>query len=167
MSNLRLINETTLSSSVSTLSVTDVFSADYDIYKITSDVAGQYGLLKFINSAGSVMSDATYDTARLNLKLNTTFSETKIVGTDVGIYAFTESGGSGWGGNVLYIFNPYSSSSYTFVTAQTIDINTSTAHRIAKTIGVHRNTSSMGGFQLNALASVSGTLRTYGLRVDS
>ena len=166
MSNLRLINETTFSS-VNTVNVTDVFSADYDIYKITSDVAGQYGLLKFINSSGSVMSDASYDTARLNLKLNTTFSETRIVGTNVGIYAFTESSGSGEGGNVLYIFNPFSSSSYTFVTAQTIDINTSSAHRIAKTIGVHKNTSSMGGFQLNALASVNGTLRTYGLRVDS
>ena len=166
MSNLRLINETTFSS-VNTVNVTDVFSADYDIYKITSDVAGQYGLLKFINSAGSVMSDGAYDTARLNLKLNTTFSETRIVGTDVGIYAFTESSGSGTGGNVLYIFNPFSSSSYTFVIAQTIDINTSSAHRIAKTIGVHKNNSSMGGFQLNALASVSGTMRTYGLRVDS
>jgi hypothetical protein len=166
MSNLRLINETTFSS-VNTVNVTDVFSADYDIYKITSDVAGQYGLLKFINSSGSVMSDGTYDTARLNLKLNTTFSETRIVGTNVGIYAFTESSGSGAGGNVLYIFNPFSSSSYTFVMAQTVDINSGTAYRIAKTIGVHKNTSSMGGFQLNALASVSGTMRTYGLRVDS
>ena len=165
MSNLRLINETSFSS-VNTVNVTDVFSADYDIYKITSDVSGQYGLLKFINSAGSVMSDSTYDTARHNLKLNTSFSETRVVGTDVGIYAFTESSGSGTGGNVLYIFNP-SSSSYTFVTAQTIDINSSTAHRIAKTIGVHKNASSMSGFQLNALASVSGTMRTYGLRVDS
>ena len=166
MSNLRLINETSFSS-VNTVNVPNVFSADYDIYKITSDVSGQYGLLKFINTSGIVISDATYDTARLNLKLNTTFSETRVIGTNVGIYAFTESGGSGEGGNVLYIFNPFSSSSYTFVIAQNIDINTSTAHRIAKTIGVHKNTSSMGGFQLNALAGVSGTMRTYGLRVDS
>lgn len=166
MSNLRLINETTFSS-VNTVNVTDVFSADYDIYKITSDVSGQYGLLRFINSAGSVMTDSTYDTARFNLKLNTTYSETKTSNQTVGIYAFTESGGSGAGGNVLYIFNPNSSSAYTFVIAQTIDISTSTAHRIAKTVGVHKNTSSMSGFQLNALASVSGTMRTYGLRVDS
>ena len=166
MSNLRLINETTYSS-VSTVNVTDVFSSDFDIYKITCNGDGQYGLLKFINSAGSVMSDATYDTARLNLKLNTTESETKIQGTDVGIYAFTESSGTGTGGNVLYIFNPNSSSSYTFVIAQTVDINNTVAFRIAKTIGVHKNASSMSGFQLNALASVSGTMRTYGLRVDS
>jgi hypothetical protein len=165
MSNLRLINETTFSS-VSTVNVDNVFSADYDIYKITSDVSGQYGLLRFINSAGSVMTDSTYDTARLNLKLNTTYSETQTSNQTVGIYAFTESGGSGAGGNVLYIFNPFSSSKYTSLIAQTIDISTSTAHRIAKTIGVHKNTNSMGGFQLNALLNTSGTLRTYGLRVD-
>lgn len=166
MSNLRLINETTFSS-VNTVNITDVFSEHFDIYKITYNGAGQYGLLKFINSSGSIMSDASYDTARLNLKPNTSASETRVVGTDVGIYAFAESSGSGTGGNVLYIFNPNSSSSYTFVTAQTVDINSGTAHRIAKTIGVHKNASSMSGFQLNALASVSGTMRTYGLRVDS
>ena len=34
MSNLRLINETT-ASSVASLSITDIFSADFDIYKLT------------------------------------------------------------------------------------------------------------------------------------
>ena len=36
MSNLRLINETTISSAVSSVDITDVFSADFDIYKITA-----------------------------------------------------------------------------------------------------------------------------------
>tara|TARA_R110002012_G_scaffold187439_1_gene354416 strand:- start:536 stop:1033 length:498 start_codon:yes stop_codon:yes gene_type:complete len=165
MSNLRLINETTFSS-VNTVNVTDVFSADFDIYKITYNDGGQYGLLKFINSAGSVMSDATYDTARQNLVINNTSSETKISGGTDGLYVFTESSSADGGGNVLYVFNPFSSSSYTFVIAQTVDIYTSSNHRIAKAIGVHKNTASMGGFQLNALAGVDGTLRTYGLRVD-
>ena len=38
MSNLRLINETNVTSSTSTVNVTDVFSADYDIYKITLEL---------------------------------------------------------------------------------------------------------------------------------
>ena len=165
MSALRLINETITTVS-NTISITDVFSADFDIYKITYDNGGQYGLLKFINSAGSIVS-SSYDTARHNLKLNTSYSETRVTGQTVGIYAFSESSSADGGGNVLYVFNPFSSSSYTFVIAQTVDISTSTNHRIAKTIGVHKITASMSGFQLNALASVSGTLRTYGLRVDS
>ena len=166
MSNLRLINETTFSS-VNTVNVTDVFSADFDIYKITYNDGGQYGLLRFINSAGSLMSDSTYDTARHNLIINTTSTETKIVDGSDGIYAFTESSSADGGGNVLYVFNPFSSSSFTYVIAQTVDIYSSTNHRIAKTIGIHKNLSSMSGFQLNALAGVDGTLRTYGLRVDS
>ena len=166
MSNLRLINETSFSS-VNTVNVTDVFSEDFDIYKITYDNGGQYGLLRFINSSGSVMTDSTYDTARHNLKLNTSYSETRLTGQTVGLYAFTESSGQDGGGNMLYIFNPFSSSSYTLVIAQTSDIQSGTNHRIAKTIGVHKNPASMTGFQLNALAGVSGTLRTYGLGVDS
>ena len=165
MSNLRLINETTFSS-VNTVNVTDVFSADYDIYKITYNDGGQYGLLKFINSAGSVMSDSTYDTARQNLIINSSFTETKIVGGSDGLYVFTESSSADGGGNVLYVFNPFSSSSYTYVIAQTVDISTSSNHRIAKAIGIHKNLGSMGGFQLNALAGVDGTLRTYGLAIN-
>ena len=34
MSALRLINETTVSSAVRSVEITDVFSADFDIYKI-------------------------------------------------------------------------------------------------------------------------------------
>jgi len=166
MSNLRLINETTFSS-VNTVNVTDVFSADFDIYKITFDDGGQYGNLRFLNSAGSVMTDSKYDTARHNLILNSSFTETRVTDQSVGIFAFTESSSADGGGNVLYIFNPFSSSCYTFVIAQTVDISTSTNHRIAKAIGVHKNLGSMSGFQLNAQAGVDGTLRTYGLRVDS
>ena len=166
MSNLRLINETTFSS-VNTVDVTDVFSEDFDVYKITLDTGAQYGLLRFINSAGSLTTDATYDTARYNLKINTNNSQTQISNASVGIYAFSESSGSGaGGGNVLYVFNPFSSTAFTFVIAQTVDINTSSAHRIARTVGVYQNTTSLNGFSLQALASVTGTLRTYGLRID-
>ena len=45
MSNLRLINETLVTSAVSTVSVTDVFSSDFDIYKVTCE--------NFSNSTGS------------------------------------------------------------------------------------------------------------------
>lgn len=161
--NLELINKTTFSS-VSTVNVDNVFSADYDVYKITLDTGGQYGFLRFLDSSGTLTTDSTYDTARLNLKINTSFSETKVTNDNNGMYAFSESSGSGaGGGNVLYVFNPFSSS-YTFVTAQTVDINTSSAHRIAKTIGVYKNVQSLRGFSLQALAGVTGTLVTYGVK---
>ena len=166
MSALRLLNETTFSS-VSTVNVTDVFSADYDIYKITMDEGGQYGNLRFINSAGSILTDSSYDTSRHNLKLNTSYSDTNVTGQSVGIYAFSESSSQTGGGNVITIFNPFQTDTYTMVIASTVDISTSTNHRVAKAIGIYKNLASATGFQLNAQAGVSGTLRTYGLRVDS
>jgi len=67
MSALRLINETEITSGVNTLSVTDVFTDDFDIYKIVfSDVStGANSILqyRFINSAGSVISSSSYDRA--------------------------------------------------------------------------------------------------------
>ena len=53
MSNLRLLNQTTVSSAVTTVNITDVFSADYDIYKIVlSNTTASSTIdldLKFIN----------------------------------------------------------------------------------------------------------------------
>ena len=165
MSALRLINETTFSG-VSTVNVTDVFSADFDIYKITYDDGGQYGLLRFISSGGSVVKSAHYTTARQNLWINTTFTETRSNNDTNGVYCFTESSSADGGGNELWIFNPFNASAFTFVIAETVDIYTSTNHRIAKTVGVYENTGSMSGFQLNALLNTDGTLRTYGLAVN-
>jgi len=164
--SLELINKTTFSS-VSTVNVDNVFSADYDVYKITLDTGGQYGFLRFLDSSGTLTTDNTYDTARFNLKINTTYSQTQISNDNNGMYAFSESSGSGaGGGNVLYVYNPFSSSYYTSVTAQTVDINNSSAHRLARMIGVYQNTQSLRGFSLQALASVSGTLVTYGMKVQ-
>ena len=77
MSNLRLINETS-ASSVSSVSVTDVFTTDYDIYKITTYQEGFSGNTsidgRLINTSGSIITVSNYDLARLNMKANTGFS---------------------------------------------------------------------------------------------
>ena len=60
MSNLRLLNETTVTSGVSTISTTDVFSSDFDIFKITLEgfyaSTIDYFYLRLINSSGSVIA---------------------------------------------------------------------------------------------------------------
>ena len=70
MSNLRLLNETT-ATSVSTMSVTDVFTTDFDIYKISlhsSSATEKEDHIQFINSSGSVISSSNYDYAQLSTK---------------------------------------------------------------------------------------------------
>ena len=55
MSNLRLIQEDNISSTVSTFDISNVFSADFDVYEIifsgiTTDTTGQVFSGRFINS---------------------------------------------------------------------------------------------------------------------
>ena len=79
MSNLRLINETIVSSTVSSSSITDVFTSDFQIYKVVADnivtTAEAFFSLRFINASGSIISSNDYDFADLFLKANTSFVE--------------------------------------------------------------------------------------------
>lgn len=173
MSNLRLINETSTTGTVSTLNVTDVFTADFDIYKIVINdldvTANPYIYLRFINTSGSVISSG-YDIAWLNMYSWTTFTESKATNFDkIGLGWANSNASDANIGIVAYVFNPFSSSSYSFT------INQSSAHTLGtgmgslKGIGVLKNTASMGGFQclLNTGSIEQLTVKTYGLRVDS
>ena len=172
MSNLRLINETEITSGVNTLSVTDVFTNDFDIYKIVlSDVStGANSILQYrlINSAGSVISSSSYDRANLNLRDNTSFAEYANTSTSAG-FGFESVGASGEGySSVVYIFNPTNTSSYTFGLYQAMGI-TSSLVRGNKGIGVLKQTSSITGINIFQTGSAFSYLniKTYGLRVDS
>jgi len=172
MSNLRLINETT-ASSVATLNITDVFSEDFDIYKITITdfdlpTAG-YINFRLINSSGSVVTASNYNRAALQMNSDSSFGEGR--STNISYLNYLADVGTGvadTGGITSYIFNPYSSSSYTFSISQSSSVRTN--HRSMKNIGVLKQTASMSGFQiLNAgnYTFDSILVRTYGLRVDS
>ena len=120
MSNLRLINETTNSADVSSITVNDVFSADFDIYYFTinnilsadsnEDVLG----IRLVNTSGSADSGSNYDRALLVMYTFQAFAEAKSTGitymNTINIGDSTESPSALNG----YFFNPYNSSSYTF-----------------------------------------------------
>ena len=173
MSNLRLINETSFSATAN-VNVTDVFSADFDIYKITVETTSTTNnylpTIRFLNTSGSLVSASNYDEAHLELKWNTAFTELRATNTSR-IRIAGNGGNSAGQGTVstVYIFNPYSSSSYSFLLEQSfVDITGSQAGQ--KGIGVLKQTASMGGFQIfdqNYGANLTGVTRTYGLRVDS
>ena len=110
---------------VSSLSVTDCFSADYDVYylsitKIDQSANGTAIIHRFLDSSNTAITSASYDYAILVMKSNTTFAESKATNSTYGF------GGVGYGirdaedgvGAGMYIYNPYESSSYTFATAQ-------------------------------------------------
>ena len=176
MSNLRLINETTISSAVSSVDITDVFSADFDIYKITASkmtTAGSstFTHVRFINSAGSVLSDTNYDWAFLSLKDNTGGGESNNQNQNYWSEFFGDADGTPEGSAAVnYIFNPFSSTASTFGLMQTYHSQGGTK-RMYKGITVYSPFASVTGFRIDATTLsqdlTAGVIRTYGLRVDS
>ncbi len=174
MSNLRLINETT-ASNVANVSVTDVFSSDFDIYKVVVKDFYQTGTstrnmyIRFVNSSGSIVTSANYDFGTYAMNSFGTFDELRNT-NDTAIESWfydTDLEEEGAGG-VFYIFNP-TNSSYTFLLGQAVNYNNGNGATTYKGIGVLKQTASMTGinFTISADTIEGFAVSIYGLRVDS
>ncbi len=119
--NLEFIKSQTLDSSNS-FSITDIFSDKYDVYKITITGLEHSSNRQAINTrvinSGGIVSTSNYDRAGLRLRSDTTFDELRTTGATSWVETLAEGIGNGGSGSVMYIFNPYDSSSYTFMTCQ-------------------------------------------------
>jgi len=175
MSNLRLINDTSFSD-VATASVTDVFSSDFDIYKIvatgykqTSGTAGR-ARLRLLNASGSIVATNNYDHAELAMEsFGSSFPQVKATNVTFVDFVLYFNGTTGADSNgVWYIFNPFSSS-YSFVIFQNNYQQSGYSASSVKGIGVLKDTSNMTGYSIFGANSGSFDVRfrTYGLRVDS
>ena len=174
MSALRLINETIATDGVAEVNVTDVFSSDFDIYQITfTDLRTNSGAdfnMRWLNTSGSAVTSSQYDRAKHFLPAGGTFGEVRTTNQDyiqrpADAFGYSSSGQTGFGS--MYVFNPYSSSSYTFFIAQG-GLKGGSNSTFAKDIGVLTETTSIGGFKFYVSTTFKTlNVRTYGLRVDS
>ena len=172
MSALRLINQTTLSGGSSVVNIDNVFSSDFDIYKlVVSDFVPNNSenlLFRLINSSGTALTDSSYDIATQILRNNASSGEVRVTNTTYWTYGgyVTSTSTQGFGLE-MYIYNPFSSTSYTF--ASLSSINGASADIGNKNIYVYKQLTSVRGLQLtNAYSSLKNlTARIYGLRVDS
>ena len=174
MSNLRLLSDTDLVDGVTTFSATNVFSDDYDIYKITinnlSHNSGSPAQIsfRFINSAGSIITSSEYDSASLQLRSSNTGIENRSQNdTDSVIMGYADLSPEA-SGFVIYVFNPTNTSSFTYFICQSSVAVSAVLHTF-KGIGVLTETTDVTGFQIIASSNTldSGNMKVYGLRVDS
>ena len=179
MSNLRLINETEITSAVNGISITDVFSSDFDIYKITfndltNDTSNANVVLRFINSSGSIVTASNYDWAFIDMGGGISFGEyrgtnsSSLGNTDAWVVGTAVDPNSS--SAIMYVYNPFSSSSYSFANLQSSGVIATNQSRTRKAVGVLKQTASMTGYQIFPTSStndITATTRTYGLRVDS
>ncbi len=173
--NLEFINQTEITSNVTTINVDNVFSDKYDVYYCQvvgvfhdTDVSNGIEGLRFIDNSGSVITGNEYGYATKNLSVNG-YSESKSANNNymwIGIITdrLSDSGGASVG---FYVFNPYNSSSHTFVLSQASGKNSS-EYRASKGIGVHTQAEIIRGFQLyesnGARTFGGGQINVYGVK---
>ena len=169
-SNLEFIKSASATSATS-ISVTDCFTSDYDVYAITlNNITNSSGSpsqlsLRFIDNADNPITNAQYDTAVLNPRSDSSFVE----------YRNTNQTDSEFFGQVdfppestsalLYIFNPKSTSSYTFFTVQTSSAVSAVLYGF-KGIGVLTETTEVTGIQFLGHTTHTfdtGKISVYGL----
>ena len=122
--NLEFITAVEITSSQSTTNVDNIFSSNYDVYKIVLRGISTVGTTdlnlnaRLIDNSGSVISDNEYDYAVLQLKSNASFTENKNTNfSRIDRISFSDQSPESQG-TVLYVYNPNSSSSYTFLNWQ-------------------------------------------------
>lgn len=182
MSNLILIDETTVSTPANSINFTNVFSADYDTYCIQivgssaeSSAANNFMEMRLINSSDSVITSTVYEWEYYYAR---GFSATYLTIGGTARDEFSrlyhdDDALKGFGNMTMWVFNPFQSDSYTFNVQQAAgwgrDGASSQIPIMQKGIGVLKQESSITGynwFNRNSINIANGTFRTYGLKVD-
>ena len=130
--------------SVSSLDVTDCFSAKYDVYKVVipnfemSTGSTIFLQMQLLDSSGTVISASEYDNATQFLKSNAAFANgSRSANLDVFRYLAQVNSSANVGiGTILYIFTPYNTK-YTYIQYQNSNW-TGSALLGFKGIGVHK-----------------------------
>ena len=178
MSALRFIKSVVVNdgSGVSTVTVSDIFSSDYSLYKITFNNTQSGGAasgmeIRYLDQNGGVMSDSNYDFSRQANFSNTTTSENDDENESKleqhgPIFYTTETQG---GGAVMYVSDPYDQYNYTFSWSENT-YQDGTNYANYKAIGVYTVNKKISGMQL-LLANGSATFKklninVYGIRVE-
>ena len=170
MSNLRLVKEYTTSVAASRLTYTDLFTDDFDCYMVTmtgkaaSSAAGGHMSL-VTNVSGNKDHSSVYKWSLRYAKGNAGDGDLKNNNvTDwancAGVYDTTG------GESVWYFFNPGDATKYTYMTG----INATTTSgdsRHYRYLGVHANQVQITGLSMEMDNTMTGTIRSYGIRTDS
>jgi len=107
--------------SVSSLTVNNIFSADYDVYEIYVMGNGSQNVsslgAEFVDSGGSDIGQGAYDTAIHRLHYNQAFDDVRTTGAGTFEFAFTSHVDHDFASR-LTVFNPFSSSKFTYANIQ-------------------------------------------------
>jgi hypothetical protein len=167
--NLEFIKSAKVTSSTATLNITDIFSAKYDVYKITIANTHCSGLsdnfsARLIDSGGSQII-TNYDYAGQIMYSYSAFGQNKSTGQNRWQRINISGAVTRMGGLVMYVFNPFSST-YTFQISQSSNYDGSGLQGY-KNIGVNKNATSCTGisfFDNGGLTIEQSNINVYGVK---
>ena len=168
--NLELITTASVSSA-SAITVDNVFTSKYDTYVIqmnvwdTQDVVSS--LLRFIDSSGNEESGSSYQWANHVLRAGGSLLEERSTSsTRVQNFSYNTTSDVGMG-NTIIVYNPFSSTSFTYLTYETTHWQHSNAYGEGrKSIAVLKLQESMRGFKMfpDSGNVDTGKLVVYGVK---
>ena len=164
MSSLRLISQTTVAAGLSNIDITDVFTDDFDVYKIV--VTGIQGSANarqdvyLLDSGGNVIS-GDFNNATLEMKGDTGYNEQKH--TSLSYWKnMGYSSANGAGGFVMHLFNPFNASKYTHYISESyggFTGDSSTHDNITnRGQGVLKDATTVAGIRIAVANTTAGTL---------
>ena len=167
--NLQFIKSA--SGTASTLDVTNCFSDKYDVYKLvipTFEVSNTSNSvhIRLLDSSSTVISASEYDNAGLVVLSYSSFTETRETGQSYIRYIGYSTVNVDVGiGATIYVYNPYDSSSYTFLQYQASGWVNGSGLAGYKSVNVHKSAEQITGFQLSAGTSTMDNIEVsvYGL----
>ncbi len=155
--------------SVAEVNVTDCFSANYDVYKIVINnfqtSSADNLAIRMINSSGTIVTDSNYDKATQVLRSYNTFQSDRFTNISLFFQMGDNNANTTGIGETIYIFNPFSSSSYTFLNQQEASV-ISSGFKGYKAIGVLKQAVSMTGisFLTNGTSTMDFNASIYGVK---
>lgn len=153
---------------VSSLSLTNCFSSNYDVYQLQvnyNNGSGNNNLsIRLLDSGGSQVSTSTYDMAGLDINAFTTFSEVRSTGNTAFINTTQVADSNDNAVGNTYFYNP-NNASYTFITNQQANVTTND-FRGRKMIQVEKSTTQATGLHLFTVSSGTANIKAtiYGVK---
>ena len=174
--NLELVKTTTSSSNADIVSITDCFTSEYDIYKVIyvfEDDSGTANntFVRFLDSSNAAInSTSTYSYAARNLNGGSGVElDVRNAGQNEIFISYLPDKDLSLGKQregVLYVFNPFDSSSFTYLIAHSYGTSTSNEFLSAKAIGALKTTGTHKGIQVIHVGGGNGvksgaTIKVY------
>lgn len=155
---------------VSTLSITDCFSSQYQNYElhiveyINSDLSDFFAM-RFIDSGGSIISDTEYAYANFNMRMYTSFSQNRSASTsEINNIGYSQSDGKNSTSNIMNIFNPFDGNSFTYAIWKGVIWVQGFGGGGMKAIGIHKSAEQLSGVSFHAGNSINSIkVNVYGI----